>query len=89
MKIWVAQIEISRAVESKIRSKHNLTGQEIRSAIVACSDISAFVDIHPVHGQRIVIKATAGDGSILLAWLVPNDTYVDVYRLVTARRNVR
>jgi hypothetical protein len=89
MKIWVAQIEISRAVESKIRAKHNLTGHEVRSAIVARSDISAFVDIHPVHGQRIVVKAESFDGNTLLVWLVPSATHLDVYRLVTARKNVR
>jgi hypothetical protein len=89
MKIWVAQIEISRAVESKIRAKHNLTGHEVRSAIVARSDISAFVDIHPVHGQRIAVKAESFDGNILLVWLVPSATHLDVYRLVTARKNVR
>ena len=89
MKIWIAQVEISRAVESKIRSKHNLTAHEIRASIVARSDISAFMDIHPVHGQRIAVKATALDGKVLLAWLVPSTNQLDVYKLVTARKDSR
>ena len=89
MKIWMAQIEISRAVEHKIRSKHNFTANEIRSAMVARSDISAFMDIHPVHGQRIAVRATEFDGNILLAWLVPSANHLDVYKLVTARKDLR
>ncbi len=89
MKIWIAQIEIIRAVELKIRSKHNLTAHEIRASIVARSDISAFMDIHPVHGQRIAVKATAPDGKVLLAWLVPSTNQLDVYKLVTARKDSR
>ena len=89
MKIWIAQIEISRAVELKIRSKHNLTAHEIRASMVARSDISAFMDIHPVHGQRIAVKATALDGKVLLAWLVPSTNQLDVYKLVTARKDSR
>ena len=89
MKIWIAQIEISRAVELKIRSKHNLTAHEIRASMVARSDISAFMDIHPVHGQRIAVKATALDGNVLLAWLVPSTNQLDVYKLVTARKDSR
>jgi hypothetical protein len=89
MKIWIAQIEISRAVERKIRSKHYLTAHEIRASIVARSDILAYMDIHPVHGQRIVIRATALDGKTLLAWLVPSSHHLDVYRLVTARKDSR
>ncbi len=85
MKIWVAQIEISRAVESKIRTKHNLSGREVREAIVGRSDIAAFMDLHPIHGQRIAIRAKSFDGNVLLAWLVPSNVELDVYRLVTAR----
>ena len=89
MKIWIAQIEISRAVERKIRSKHYLTAHEIRASIVARSDILAYMDIHPVHGQRIAVKATALDGKVLLAWLVPSTNQLDVYKLVTARKDSR
>lgn len=89
MKIWIAQIEISRAVERKIRAKHNLTAHEVRASLVARSDISAFMDIHPVHGQRIAVRAIAFDGRILLAWLVPSPNQLDVYRLVTARKDSR
>ena len=89
MKIWIAQIEISRAVELKIRSKHNLTAHEVRASMVARNDILAFMDIHPVHGQRIVVRATVFDGKILLAWLVPSTNQLDVYRLVTARKDSR
>jgi hypothetical protein len=89
MKIWIAQIEISRAVERKIRSKHNLTAHEVRASIVARSDILAYMDIHPVHGQRIVIRANAFDGKILLVWLVTSSHQLDVYRLVTARKDSR
>jgi hypothetical protein len=57
--------------------------------MVARSDISAFMDIHPVHGQRIAVKATALDGKVLLAWLVPSPNQLDVYKLVTARKDSR
>lgn len=86
MRIWIARLEISDAVERKIRRKHNLTGDEVREAIVARRDVHAYWENHSVHGYRIIVSSKLTNGTRLLVWLFPISGDIDTYGLVTARK---
>ena len=85
MRIWIGHVEISNAVERKIRSKHNLTGTQVREAVIARKDVHAYWEYHSAHGHRIIVSGTLLNGKRVLVWLIPIYGEIDSYALVTAR----
>ncbi len=54
LRIYIAEIRIDQSIEHKIRVKHNLTGAEVREALVLRRDIKAGWENHPQHGRRLI-----------------------------------
>jgi hypothetical protein len=83
-RIYVARLDIPPSVEDKIRTKHDLTGDEVRAAIVFRNDVQFREDDHEVYGVRVLASATTRQGRPILAVLYVVNTEEGIYRLGTA-----
>ena len=71
--IYIAEIRIADSIELKIKTKHNVTPEEVREALVLRNDVRAGWENHPAHGERVVALGTTYRGRPILAVLVPVD----------------
>lgn len=84
--VYIADIRISDAVAAKIRTKHNVTPEEVRETFILREDIQAGWEDHHVHGRRVVAFGHTGDGRPILAALYPVDPPSEgIWNLGTAR----
>jgi hypothetical protein len=83
---WIAEIRISAAVEQKIRQRRGVTGSEVREACVPASYEDVRWSVHPVHGERLLVRARRADGVLLLVILQPVDVGEGIWRLRTVLR---
>jgi hypothetical protein len=83
--VYIAEIRIADAIERKIMTKHNVTPQEVKEALVLRSDVRAGWEDHPVHGLRVVALGTTSEGRPILASLYPVDPRDGIWTLMTAR----
>jgi len=84
-KIWIAELVISDSVSRKIRTKHNLSEYEIRSAIVCNRELLAEEAVDRIHGSRFLVKCETTDGKNLLAWIYPLRYFDSIWVLKSAR----
>ncbi|HEV2757103.1 MAG TPA: hypothetical protein VG318_15155 [Actinomycetota bacterium] len=82
---WVGEIRFSDAVTSKLRSKHNLTPDQVRSAVACGQHDTAVWHDHPVYGRRLILRGSDLVGPILV-YLRPIDTDDGVWQCLTAWR---
>lgn len=54
--VYIAVIHIRPEIEGKIRSKHNLTGDEVRSTFVMQPDVSGAWEDHPTYGNMAAMQ---------------------------------
>lgn len=85
MSDWVGEVTFSPEVEAKLRSKHNLTPTEIRSAIAWGNHAWAVWNDHPEYGRRLVVSGRSETGS-LVAYLRPIDREDGLWECLTAWR---
>lgn len=57
----MARLDIPPGVEDKIRTKHNLTGEEIRAAVIFSGDVRFREHVHENYGHRILAFTTTPD----------------------------
>ena len=81
---YISDIQISPAVEAKIRLKHNLTGADVRDAFIYRSDIEAAWLFTPNYGQRLMVKGKIYDGRTILAYLYEVNFEFGIWKLGTA-----
>jgi hypothetical protein len=70
---WIADLQISDAMEAKIREKHDLTGEQVRSACVPDAYDRAGWEDHAEHGLRLLIEGVTWDGVPVKVILQPVD----------------
>lgn len=75
--LWVARLQVSAATEHKIRSKHNLEVEDVRSAVVCRPGLNYVWHDHPERGRRAIVKA----------WIAPTWCYVVLYPVHSAFRD--
>lgn len=80
----MARLDIPPSIEDKIRTKHNLTGDEVRAALVFQRDARFAERDHEVYGRRILAMATTRSGKPFIAWLYAVRAEEGIYRLATA-----
>ena len=68
---FIADVYISPAVENKLRQKYNLTGREVREAVMLCKVRRSFLEMHPERGERLLLTATTVTGTVLDVVLYP------------------
>lgn len=82
---YIAQVLIDPSIEAKIKTKHNVTSDDVRSALEYPARVSAAWEEHPDHGRRLVASGTTRTGRPILAWLEPVDETDGTWRLRSAR----
>ena len=81
-------IEITPAIEYKIRRRHNITGLEVREALQWPAEAETAWENHEEHGRRLVAIGRAATGRLVIGWLLPLpewDENSDTWTLKSAR----
>lgn len=81
-KLWVARLNISAAVTQKINSKHGVTVDEVRHALVCVGDLVGRSAFHPERGWRWYVEFELPRGRHI-AVLYPAYDDADVFNLGT------
>ncbi|MEJ2869772.1 hypothetical protein WCD74_18535 [Actinomycetospora sp. OC33-EN08] len=87
-RFWIAEIRISPAMETKIRTRRFVTGDQVREACVPDHYERAGWDDDPVHGRRLAVRCTTVDGVRLTVLLQPVDVEEGIWRLRTVLRRM-
>ena len=83
--VYVAWLDCSSDVEAKINSKHGVTLDEAREAIMYPSRLRRAVwDEDPERGRRLIARGVTRSGRVIQAVLYPVDPADGVWRLGTA-----
>jgi hypothetical protein len=64
---YIARIDVDHSVADKIRTKHNVTLEEVREAFVMRTDMTANWEDSAEHGGRLIVTGTTYLGRRLLA----------------------
>lgn len=83
---WIAFLIFEPAVSAKIRSKHNLSEEEVRHAVCFGRHREARWHVHPDYGARLVVKGDTADGSPVIVYLRPVDRTDGTWECRTAIR---
>jgi uncharacterized DUF497 family protein len=83
--VYIAVIDIRPGVEDKIRTKHNLTGQEVRNVFIMNPKVRGNWEDHPDYGRRYVAVGSTETGRLVIAWFYDIDASDGVWDLGTAR----
>jgi hypothetical protein len=84
LKNYIAEIRISHAVASKIKQKHNITPEQLRSAVILNPSLITKPIYTGKHGFRLFVEGYLEDGRYFLAVLYPHIRNDNVWRLGTA-----
>ena len=83
--IWIASLHISESIARKIALKHGLSVHELRSHLVANRYIRGHVNVHPVHGYRVLVRTILENGRVVELVLELDNPAIDSWSVRTAR----
>ena len=83
--IWIASLHISKSIARKIALKHGLSVHELRSHLVANRYIRGHVNVHPVHGYRVLVRTILENGRVVELVLELDNPAIDSWSVRTAR----
>lgn len=83
---WIAEIQISEEMESKIRSRRFVTGDQLREACIPDAYERAGWHYHPEHGRRLLVVCRTSDNVGRKVILQPIDLSEGIWRLRTVLR---
>jgi hypothetical protein len=87
-RFWIADINISPAMEAKIRSLRGVTGDQVREACIPDAYDRAGWHWHPEHGRRLLVECRTSDNVRLKVILQPVDASEGLWRLRTVLRSM-
>lgn len=82
-RFWIAEIQISDAMEAKIRQRRFVTGDEVREACIPDAYDRAGWEDDPEHGRRLLVICRTAQGRRLKVVLQPIDVHEGIWRLRT------
>ena len=83
--IWVAELKVSAATAEKIVTKHHLTEDEVRDAVVCRRGLRVRWNDHPERGTRAIVETyIRGDRVLVVLYPRPRDAFGDVWELASA-----
>jgi hypothetical protein len=82
-RFWIAEIRISEAMETKIRERRFVTGDEVREACIPDAYERAGWHDHPEHGRRLLVVGRTAQGKRLKIILQPVNVDEGIWRLRT------
>lgn len=80
----IMEIRISPAVEFKLRSKHGLTGDEVRSALIYPAHTQKSWDYSNLHNLRLRVIGKTETNRNLVAYLYPVSPRLGIWNLATS-----
>jgi hypothetical protein len=82
--IWIAEIRFHPAVDAKIRSKHNVTPEQVREAVAlgAADTVTWHTDL--VYGRRLIATGRDHGGREIDVYLRPADRDQEIWDCLTA-----
>lgn len=83
-RVWIASLDVPHNINSKIRSKHNLTSEDVLQSIVGVLGVLGEIQYHDKYGTRLKVWASTYDDVEFVAYLYIVDPTVDHYRLGSA-----
>jgi hypothetical protein len=84
-KVWIGYIDVPPSVETKIRTRRGVTGDQVRQACQwPAAPLRAAWHDHPEHGRRLIVFARDEQGRLLKVVLQPVDIADGTWRLRTA-----
>ena len=83
--IWITSLHISESIARKIALKHGLSVHELRSHLVANRYIRGHVNVHPVHGYRVLVRTILENGRVVELVLELDNPAIDSWSVRTAR----
>ena len=83
--IWIASLHISESIARKIALKPGLSVHELRSHLVANRYIRGHVNVHPVHGYRVLVRTILENGRVVELVLELDNPAIDSWSVRTAR----
>ena len=83
--LWIASLHISESIARKIALKHGLSVHELRSHLVANRYIRGHVNVHPVHGYRVLVRTILENGRVVELVLELDNPAIDSWSVRTAR----
>ncbi|MDH3046130.1 hypothetical protein, partial [Gordonia alkanivorans] len=84
---WIGEIRASDGVARKLRTKHNLSVEEVRAACVPNQYDRAGWEVDEVHGERLLVETHDAVGWIRVI-LQPIDVEDGIWQLRTAWRRM-
>ncbi|MGH3864881.1 MAG: hypothetical protein ACRDQ4_01870 [Pseudonocardiaceae bacterium] len=84
--LWIAEIQISEEMESKIGSRRFVTGDQVREACIPDAYERTGWHNHPEHGRRLLVVCHTSDNVRLKVILQPVDIVEGIWRLRTVLR---
>jgi hypothetical protein len=85
MREWIGEIRFSPAVQRKLQTKHDLTPDQVRSAVAAGAHDWAVWHTHPIYGRRLILGGSDADGPMVV-YLRPLDRRDGLWECLTAWR---
>jgi len=83
---WIGHVVVQVEIEAKLRSKHFLTPDQVRSAICWGAHEQAVWDDQSVYGQRLVVTGRTDDTGLIIVYLRPVDESDGTWECLTAWR---
>jgi hypothetical protein len=82
---WVGEIRFSPEVTEKLRTKHDLTPEQVRSAVACGAHDWGGWDDDPAYGRRLILRGSDERGTMLVL-LRPIDRIDGLWECLTAWR---
>lgn len=80
---YIAIVQVSPRVASKIAARHNVSADEVREAVILTPVLGARWHIDE-RGSRLLVAGTTASGKVLKVVLYPVDANEGIWRLGTA-----
>lgn len=82
--IWIAELHISDRTAEKIRSKHGIEPDDLRTALVAVRGLQFVWHEHEERGLRAIVETTVGKRRVLAVLYPVASPLGDVWNLGSA-----
>jgi hypothetical protein len=82
--VWIGYIEVTPSIETKIRTRRGVTGDQVRAACQwPAVPIRAVWHVDPEHGRRLIVIVRDEQQRLLKVILQPVDIAEGTWRLRT------
>lgn len=85
MSEWIGDLRFSAEVVAKLATKHNLSPEQVKEAVLCDAQDRDYWEDHPLYGRRLIVEGVDAQGTAIVAYLRPIDND-GLWRCLTAIR---